>query len=762
MDGDPGTKQDSPPKTESYAEKEKQRAHLLWDEYRRFHESAPIGYFTLTVDNKIIDVNAVGVKMLGATPQGLLGREMSEFVAGPPETCYEPLMKNMLESDAWQECELEMKRGDGSTFFALLQGRRIARANEIVVFATDITRRKSTEDALKESERKYREMTDLLAEGVFECDTGGNVTYANRKVLTSLGLDDDDLKKGIRVFDVIAPQHLAVAVERFGKVLRREDIGAGEYALVRKDGSTFPALVHTSAIVRESKVVGVRGVLVDISERKKIETALQESERKYRELAELLDSGVFEVDANGVITYSNLKGLALFGLSEDDVKSGLNVFDVIAPRDLDAARENFSRVLKQEDIGPAEYLARRKDGTTFPGLTYSSAIIREGVVLGVRGVIVDISELKRAEQALRQSEERLRTTLDSMLEGCLILDFNWRCLYANDSVAQQGQFTREQWVGHTIMELIPETENPETYAHLKEVMEKRAAQRLETELTYPNGAKRWFEVSIEPVPEGILMLYLNITERKQGEERLKQMMAELDRSNRELEQFAYVTSHDLREPLRMMTSFSQSLEKRYKGKLDSTADEYIHFVVDGAARMQGLIDDILVFSRVNTRGLPFEQVEMEQVFQEVLLNLKASIDETGAQVTSGPLPVIQADPTQMKQVLQNLVGNAIKFSREGVSPVVHVSARLEDREWVFSVEDNGIGIDPELFGRLFNLFQRLHPPDRYPGTGVGLAVTKKIVQRHGGRIWVESEPEKGSAFRFSIPLVTEARKDGSG
>jgi len=293
-------------------------------------------------------------------------------------------------------------------------------------------------------------------------------------------------------------------------------------------------------------------------------------------------------------------------------------------------------------------------------------------------------------------------------------------------------------------------------------MESRTAQKIETELNYPNGASRWFEVSIEPVPEGILMLYLNITERKQGEERLKQTMAELDRSNKELEQFAYVTSHDLREPLRMMTSFSQSLEKRYKGKLDSTADEYIHFIVDGAVRMQGLIDDILVYSRVGTRGRPFEQVEMKQVFQEVLLNLKASIDETSAQITHGPLPVIQADPTQMKQVLQNLVGNAIKFSRGGVRPVVHVSARREDREWVFSVRDNGIGIDPELFGRLFNLFQRLHPPDKYPGTGVGLAVTKKIVQRHGGRIWVESEPEKGSTFHFSIPLATEARKDGRG
>ena len=249
-------------------------------------------------------------------------------------------------------------------------------------------------------------------------------------------------------------------------------------------------------------------------------------------------------------------------------------------------------------------------------------------------------------------------------------------------------------------------------------------------------------------------------QRRLVEEKLKQTVDELDRSNKELEQFAYVTSHDLREPLRMMTSFSQLLEKRYKDKLDSTANEYISFIVDGAARMQRLIDDILVYSRVTTRGQPFETVEMESVFQEVLVNLTAAVYETEAQISHDPLPVIQADPTQMKQVLQNLFANAIKFHEEGQQPIIHLSAVNNGDEWLFSVKDNGIGMDPALFDRLFNLFQRLHPPDKYPGTGVGLAVTKKIVERHGGKIWVESEPGKGSTFHFTIPVMTELEKDG--
>ena len=249
-------------------------------------------------------------------------------------------------------------------------------------------------------------------------------------------------------------------------------------------------------------------------------------------------------------------------------------------------------------------------------------------------------------------------------------------------------------------------------------------------------------------------------ERRLAEERLKQTMAELDRSNKELEQFAYVTSHDLREPLRMMTSFSQSLEKRYQGRLDKTADEYINFIVDGAARMQKLIDDILLYSRVTTRALPFEPVEMEKILQDALVNLRGSIEETKAIITHDPLPLIQVDSSQMVQVMQNLIGNAIKFHRKGEPPEVHISAGQEGNEWVFSIKDNGIGIDPDLFGRLFNLFQRLHPQNEYPGTGVGLAVTKKIVLRHKGRIWVESQPDKGSTFCFSIPLATQKVDDG--
>lgn len=233
-------------------------------------------------------------------------------------------------------------------------------------------------------------------------------------------------------------------------------------------------------------------------------------------------------------------------------------------------------------------------------------------------------------------------------------------------------------------------------------------------------------------------------------EELRKRTQELESANRELEQFAYVASHDLREPLRMMSNFGQLLQKRYQGRLGKDADEFIGFIADGANRIQNLIDDLLTYSVAGSPVRPIEQTDMEKVLQDVLTSLKTVIEENRAEITHDPLPVIPGDPIQMHQLLQNLISNAIKFRREE-APRVHISAKRDHGEATFSVKDNGIGIDPQFFGRIFRVFQRLQPRDKYPGTGIGLAVAKKIVERHGGRIWVESQPGKGSTFSFTIP-----------
>ena len=222
-------------------------------------------------------------------------------------------------------------------------------------------------------------------------------------------------------------------------------------------------------------------------------------------------------------------------------------------------------------------------------------------------------------------------------------------------------------------------------------------------------------------------------------------------SNEELEQFAYISSHDLQEPLRMITSYLQLLQRRYQGNLDEKADKYIHFAIDGAARMQNLIIDLLEYSRVSTGNNELEIIDCEFILNQVLSDLKAVIKENNAIISHDPLPEVMADPTQMVQVFQNLILNGIKFHGEE-APKIHIAAEKKAIEWVFSVQDNGIGIDPQYSERIFEIFKRLNSREKYPGTGIGLAICKRIVERHGGRIWVESELGKGSTFYFTLPI----------
>jgi PAS domain S-box-containing protein len=250
---------------------------------------------------------------------------------------------------------------------------------------------------------------------------------------------------------------------------------------------------------------------------------------------------------------------------------------------------------------------------------------------------------------------------------------------------------------------------------------------------------------------GAVVSFRDVTSRKQVQEALAKRTEQLERSNAELERFAYVASHDLQEPLRMITGYTNLLSKRYKGRLDANADEFIGFAVDGANRMRVLINDLLTYSRVGSQGKKPVPTDCELVLRQTLAGLELAIEESAAKVTHDPLPTINGDDVQLGQLFQNLIGNALKY-RNGGAPAVHIGCRRRDNDWLFSICDNGIGIDPRFAEKIFVIFQRLHTREQYPGTGIGLAVCKRIVERHGGKIWVESELGKGSSFYFTLPV----------
>ncbi|CAG0990378.1 two-component system, chemotaxis family, sensor kinase Cph1 [Methanosarcinales archaeon] len=372
------------------------------------------------------------------------------------------------------------------------------------------------------------------------------------------------------------------------------------------------------------------------------------------------------------------------------------------------------------------------------------------------------AERKRAEQALLKSEQHYRSLFENMLDGfayCKMLfddrghpvDF----VYLEVNSAFERLTGLKNVIGKKVTEVIPGIKEsyPEVFEIYGRVALTGVPEKFEIDF---KPLEAWFSISVySSEKEYFAAVFDNITERKRAEDELKNRTEELARSNIELEQFIYIASHYLQEPLRTVSNFSQLLAKRYKGKLDAKADQFIGFIVDGTTRMQQMIDDLLEYSRVSTKTKAFEPTDCEAVLDQALANVKEAVEESGALVTHDPLPTVMADASQMVQLFQNLLSNVIKFRNE--KPRIMVSAVQRGNEWLFSMQDNGIGIAPEFMEHIFKMFEREHASAEYPGTGVGLAICKKIVERHGGRIWVESEIGKGSTFYFTIPAKRVGR-----
>jgi PAS domain S-box-containing protein len=365
------------------------------------------------------------------------------------------------------------------------------------------------------------------------------------------------------------------------------------------------------------------------------------------------------------------------------------------------------------------------------------------------------------DDALTHSPQLLGGIVQLAADGIISVDDEERIHLFNAGAEEIFGYTAEEVLGQKLELLIPERyREVHTAEHLPQFARahttaRRMGERKEVFGRRKDGSEFPAEVAISKVNVDGRRMYSavvrDVTERKRHEAELRARGAALERSNAELEQFAYVASHDLQEPLRMVASYTQLLARRYQGKLDAQADKYIAFAVDGAQRMQTLINDLLALSRVGTQGRPFVPTDVGAVVQRALRWLGKSLEESGGAVEVGPMPTVPADAGQLEQVFQNLLANALKFRRPGVPPRIAVTAVPNGAEWRFVVRDNGIGFEPQYAEQIFVVFQRLHTRAEYAGTGVGLAICKKVVERHGGRIWAESVPNEGTTFYFTLP-----------
>jgi PAS domain S-box-containing protein len=489
------------------------------------------------------------------------------------------------------------------------------------------------------------------------------------------------------------------------------------------------------------------------------ETHLAQMEERYRGLLEAAPDAMVVVDEGGSIVLVNLQTERWFGYPRDELL-GQKVTSIIpdgfAERLLaDEDRTAAEALAQQIDTG-IELTGRRRDGSEFPiELMLSPLESGEGIL--ITAAIRDITKRKKAEAHLTQMEERYRGLLEAAPDAMVVVDEGGLIALVNVQAERWFGYSRDELLGQKVTSIVPDGFAERLLADEGRPAAEALGQQIDTGIELAgrrrDGSEFPIELMLSPLEsaEGILITAAirDITRRKKAEIDLLQKVEELNRSNEELAQFAYIASHDLQEPLRMVASYTQLLSKRYKGRLDAEADEFIAFAVDGARRMQQLIQDLLKYSRVNTVPRTATAIPSETAVQRALENLRHVIDESGAVVTHEPLPIVLADPVQLVQLFQNLIGNAIKYQNPGI-PKVRMSAARTGQEWTFSIQDNGVGIDSAHFERIFGMFQRLNKREEGSGSGIGLAICKKIVERHGGMISVESQIGLGSIFRFSL------------
>jgi PAS domain S-box-containing protein len=717
------------------------------EHFRAVVETTPECVKIVASDGTLLFMNAPGFAMVGArSAQAVIGSCIYDLIAEEDRDRFRATNQQVCRGEK-ASLEFDMIGLDGMRRNMETHAAPLRHTDGTIVHVAitrDVTER-------RRAERDARLLSAIVAssdDAIISKNLDGVITSWNKAAERLFGYTPDEAI-GRTIAELLIPDDRQDEEPRILARLRRgERIDHFETVRKRKDGTLFDISLTISPVEDgQGRIIGASKIARDISERKQQEARLRKSEERFRALVMATSDVVYQMSSDWT-EMRQLVGREFIADTLEPSQSWLDKY--IHTDDQPYVTQAIQKAIQSKSVFALEHRVIRTDGTL--GWTFSRAvpIVDEaGDIVEWFGAASDITNLKNAEAAIQESEKRFRLLAET---GPQIV---WVC-----DARGELEFVNRRWVEFSGLDLAA-TKDPAQIAsrlhpddhfleHWGRSVTTGTPFEMEARLRGKDHEFRWFLMRSVPVKDEqgrVERWFGTLTDIHET----KLLQLELQRANRDLEQFAYSASHDLQEPLRTVKIYSELLTKRYRDKLDGEASRFVTYLRNGATRMETLLRDLLAYSQVANLERPAEMADAQRALADALSNLTSAISETGAVVTSDPLPSVPVHSTHLEQLFQNLIGNAIKYRSPERAPAVHVAAKRHGGNWVFAVTDNGIGIDSEYNETIFGLFKRLHTNDEYAGTGIGLALCQRIVDRYHGRIWVESEPGLGSTFRFTLP-----------
>ncbi|MDP3469430.1 MAG: PAS domain S-box protein [Daejeonella sp.] len=735
------------------------------EKYKLLFQSSPLPQFIYDLNSfRILDCNDTALMHYGYSLKRILSMSIMDLYT-----------KQESEKVISAHAGVEANRGTISfgTFWQIkvngdlikseVSGHRfdyMGRACMMVVH-NDITEKDRMFQQLKENETKLLTAQKIARVGYWQSVPDTKFLYWSDELYEIWGLDKSKVKLDYDyLISSIHHEDRKAFLASRKKALNGEGDHDIRHRILLPDGSI--KWIHAKGnLIRDEngKILVFEGTTQDITESHLAMERLMVSESRYRGIIESQTNFMFRTDLEGNLSYCNNKYHQEFGWLYPDSdmlgQPSMNaVMDYHHPRVYEVVEKCFKHPNKvfQVELDKPSQVKGKIITTLWDFICLTGA---ENQPLEIQCVGIDISERVKAKNELQLAFDERNQILESIGDGFFAVDRDWIVTYWNKEAEKLLGPKKQQMINQYLWDIFSKSQNSLSYQYYQKAIETGQVVNFED---YYEPMKKWYEISAYPSGEGLSVYFKDITERKIHEDQMKEIndilrihVKELAISNRELEQFAYVASHDLQEPLRMISGFLSQLEKKYSDKLDHKAHQYIHFAVDGAKRMRQIILDLLDFSRAGRFDQALELVNVNEVIDEILLLLGKEIQDKKAELRVHSLPIINAPKAAIRQLLQNLISNSLKYSSKESNPIIELNAEESEDEIRFSVKDNGIGISEDYFDKIFIIFQRLHNKDEYSGTGMGLAICRKLLDNMGGKIWVESTEGKGSTFYFTIP-----------